>query len=109
MLLQFQSFRPPLNLHFKLRELRATRQICTLISFTVAPFYRYRDTGAVHEYDLPDACLFFQEGRFQPFLINGAGGVDDAAFIDADNPSGVAADVDVGFGYVSSKRSPAAC
>lgn len=66
----------------------------------MVPFYRYRDTGAVHEYDLPDARLFFQEGRFQPFLISGAGGVGDAAFIDVGNPSGVAADVDVGFGYV---------
>jgi hypothetical protein len=30
-----------------------------LLSFTVFPFYLCRDTGAVHEYDLPDACLFF--------------------------------------------------
>ena len=88
------------NLCSQLPELSVAVQICTLTSFTVVRFYRHRNTGAVHEYDLPGACLFFQEGRFQPFLISGPGGVSDTAAIDVGNPSGVAADVDVGFGYV---------
>src|SRR6266481_2303825 len=58
------------------------------------------DTGAVHEDDLPSACLFFQEGRFQPVLVSGAGRVGDAAFIGVGNPSSVTADVDVRFGHV---------
>jgi hypothetical protein len=49
------------------------------------------DTGAVHEGDLPGACLFFQERRFQPFPVDGAGGVGYAAFIGVGNPSGVTA------------------
>jgi hypothetical protein len=54
----------------------------------------------VHEYDLPDACPFFQESRLQPVLISCAGCVGDAAFINVGNPSGFAADVDVGLGYI---------
>ena len=54
----------------------------------------------MHEDDLPDAGPFFQEGRFQPVLVHGAGNVGDAAFIDVGNPSGVAPDVDVRFGHV---------
>jgi hypothetical protein len=38
-------------------------------------------------------------GTFQPFLIGGAGGAGDAAFIGVGNTSGVSADVDVGIGY----------
>src|SRR6266478_1639182 len=63
--------------------------------------------SAVHEHDLPDARPFLQEARFQPFLVRGAAGVGDAAFIEIDDPSGVAADVDVRFGYVQSHRLPA--
>jgi len=51
----------------------------------------------VHEDDLPDACLLLQEGLFQPFLVRGAGGVGDTAFIDLGDPSGAAADVEVRF------------
>src|SRR5438105_645085 len=58
------------------------------------------NAGAVHEDDLPVACPFFEEGRFEPILLRGTGGVGDAAFIDVGNPRGVAADVDVGFGHV---------
>ncbi|MEA2542307.1 MAG: hypothetical protein QOH35_3673, partial [Acidobacteriaceae bacterium] len=29
---------------------------------------RHGDAGAVHEDDLPGACLFLEEGRFQPSL-----------------------------------------
>ena len=43
---------------------------------------RHGDAGAVHEDDLPDACLFLKEGRFQPILVHGAGGVGDADFIE---------------------------
>jgi hypothetical protein len=43
---------------------------------------------------------FSRKGRFQPILLRGTGGVGDAAFIDVGNPSGVAANVDVGFGHV---------
>jgi hypothetical protein len=53
----------------------------------------------VHEYDFPGACLLFEEGRLQPFQISSARAVCDGAFIDVGNPSGVAPDVDVGFGY----------
>ena len=56
-----------------------------------------RDARAVHEDDLPGAGLFFQEGRFQPFLVQGAGGIGDAAFIDVSYPRGVAADMNVRF------------
>jgi hypothetical protein len=54
----------------------------------------------VHEEDLPRACLFLQEGRFQPVLLDGAGSVGDAAFIDIDDSSGIVGDVDVGFSHV---------
>jgi hypothetical protein len=60
----------------------------------------WRHAGAVHEQDLPHVSLFLKEGRFQPFLLHGAGAVGDAAFIDVSDPSGVAADVDVGLGHV---------
>jgi hypothetical protein len=58
------------------------------------------DARAVHEDDLPNACLFLEKGRFEPFLTQGAGGVGDAALIDVCNLSGFAADVDVGFSHV---------
>ena len=58
------------------------------------------NSGAVHEDNLPVACSFFEEGRFQPILLRGTGGVGDAAFIEVGNPSGVAANVDIGFGHV---------
>src|SRR5258708_7534713 len=61
---------------------------------------RHGDAGAVHEDNLPDACLFLEEGRFQPVLVHGAGGVSDAALIDVSNPCRLAADVDVGFGHI---------
>jgi hypothetical protein len=54
----------------------------------------------VHEDDPPGACLFLQEGRFQPVLVHGARGVGDAAFIDVGDPRDVAANVDVGVGHV---------
>lgn len=63
-------------------------------------FQQHGDAGAVHEDDLPDACSFLQEGRFQPFLIHGAGGVCDTALIDVGDPRGVAGDVDVRLGHV---------
>ena len=58
------------------------------------------DTGAVHEHDLPDASLFLQESRFQPFLVHGTGRVGDAAFIGIRNPSGVTVDANIRFGHV---------
>ena len=62
---------------------------------------RDRDTGAVHEDDLPDACLFLEESRFQPILVHGgAGGVSDAALIDVSYPCRLAADVDVRLGHI---------
>lgn len=70
------------------------------ISIAVVLLKQHGDAGAVHEDDLPDACPFLQEGRFQPFLIHGAGGVCDTAFVDVGDPRGVAADVDVRFGHV---------
>jgi len=70
------------------------------MSFAVVLLSRHRDAGAVHEDDLPGASLFLQEGRFQPVLVHSAGSVGDAAFIDVGDPSCVAADVDVWFGYV---------
>jgi hypothetical protein len=42
----------------------------------------WRHAGAVHEHDLPHISLFLKEGRFQPLLFHGAGGVSDAALID---------------------------
>src|ERR1700730_2171719 len=70
------------------------------MSFAMVLLRRYGYTGAVHEDDLPDACLFLEESRFQPILVYSAGSVCDAAFIDVGYPSGVAADVDVGLGHV---------
>jgi hypothetical protein len=58
------------------------------------------DERAAHEDDLPNACLFLEKVRFEPFLAPGAGGVGDAAVIDVCNPSGIASDVDVGFSHV---------
>jgi len=58
------------------------------------------DTGAVHEEDLPLACLFLQEGRFQPVLLDGAGSVGNAAFIGIRDPSGVTANADLRFSHV---------
>jgi len=50
--------------------------------------------------DLPVACLLFEEGRFQPILVDGTGSVGDATFIDVRDPGGIAADVDVGLGHI---------
>jgi len=62
---------------------------------------RHRDTCAVHEDDLPDACLFLEENRFQPILAHGgAGSVSDAALIDVSHPCRLAADVDVRLGHI---------
>src|SRR5467141_3442140 len=70
------------------------------MSFPVTLWRRHRNARAVHEEDLPDASLFLEKGRFEPFLAHGARGVRDAALIDVCNPSGIAADVDVGFRHV---------
>jgi len=70
------------------------------MSFPVTLWRRHRNARAVHEDDLPDASLFLEKGRFEPFLAHGARGVRDAALIDVCNPSGIAADVDVGFRHV---------
>jgi hypothetical protein len=64
------------------------------------------NAGAKHEDDLPVACPFFEEGRFEPILLRGTGGVGDATFVDVSNPSAVAADVDVG---VRSRSTRSAC
>jgi hypothetical protein len=39
----------------------------------------FGNAGAVHKDDLPVARPFFEEGRFQPILLRGTGGVGDAA------------------------------
>jgi len=70
------------------------------MSFPVTLWRRHRNARAVHEDDLPDASLFLEKGRFEPFLAHGARGIRDAALIDVCNPSGIAADVDVGFRHV---------
>ena len=70
------------------------------MSFAMVLLRRHRDAGAVHEDDLPVARLFLQEGRFQPFLADGSGGVRDTAFIDVGDSSGVAGDVYIGFSHV---------
>jgi hypothetical protein len=57
----------------------------------------------VHEDDLPHACLFLQESRFQPLLAFHPGSVGDAAVIDVGNPGSVPCDVDVRFGHVPFK------
>jgi hypothetical protein len=49
-----------------------------------------RHAGAVQEDNFPDTGLFLEERRLQPFLARGAGGVGEAARVDAGNPSGVA-------------------
>ena len=69
------------------------------MSFGMFLLNRHGDAGAVHEDDLPGACLFLEKGRFQPGLIRGAGRVSDAALIDVSNPCCLAADVHVGFGH----------
>src|SRR5260370_10502466 len=76
------------------------RSIRHWMSFVMVVFRCHGDAGAVHKDDLPGACLFFQEGRFQPFLVGGAGRVSDAAFIGIRDPSGVTANVNVRFGHV---------
>src|SRR5258707_1674204 len=70
------------------------------MSFPVTLWRGHRNARAVHEDDLPDASLFLEEGRFEPFLAHGARGVRDAALIDVCNPTGIAADVAVGFRHV---------
>jgi len=79
------------------------------MSFPVTLWRRRRNARAVHEDDLPDASLFLEKSRFEPFLAHGARGVRDAASIDVCNPSGIAADVDVGFRHVPLVALPAAC
>src|SRR5258708_8132289 len=68
--------------------------------FSMTLWRHRRDARAVHEDDLPGAGLFLQEGRFQPFLVQGARGIGDAAFIDVSYPSRVAADMNVRFSHV---------
>ena len=71
-----------------------------MISFTLV-FFRWRlNAGAVHEDDLPVACLLFEEGRFQPILLGGTGSIAAATFIDVGLPGGIAAVVHIGFGHV---------
>src|SRR6266481_7737441 len=70
------------------------------MSFPVTLWRRRKNARAVHEDDLPDASLFVEKSRFEPFLAHGARGVRDTALIDVCNPSGIAADVDVGFSHV---------
>ena len=70
------------------------------MSFPVTLWRRRRNARAVHEDDLPDASLFLEKGRFEPFLAHGARGVRNAALIDICNPSAIAPDVDVGFRHV---------
>ena len=79
----FHGFRirPGFRCPLKPKAFKAARQICTLILFTAFRSYCSRDTGTVHEDDFPGACLFFEEGRLQPFQISSARGVCDAAFI----------------------------
>jgi len=70
------------------------------MSFPLTFWRPRRNARAVHEDDLPDASLFLEKSRFEPFLVHGARGVRDAASINICNPSGIAADVDVGFRHV---------
>jgi hypothetical protein len=70
------------------------------MSFAMVLSRRHGDTSAVHEDDLPGACLFLEESRLQPLLVYRAGGICDPALVDVGDPSGVAADVNVGFGHV---------
>ena len=71
-----------------------------LTSFTVV-FRLYRGNArAVHEDNLPVACLLFEESRFQPVLLRGTGSVGNATLIDVGDPGGVAVDMHVGFGHI---------
>src|SRR6267154_5069681 len=70
------------------------------MSFAMVLLRCHGGAGAVHEDDLPGACLFLEESRLQPLLVYRAGGICDPALVDVGNPSGFAADVDVGFGHV---------
>jgi hypothetical protein len=70
------------------------------MSFAMVLLKRCWDAGAVHEDNLPGACLFLEESRLQPLLVYRAGGICDPTLVDIGNPSGFAADVDVGFGHV---------
>src|SRR5258707_2043590 len=69
----------------------------TVMSFPVTLWRRHRNGRAMHEDDLPDASLFLEKGRFEPFLAHGARGIRDAALIDGCNPSVLPAHVDDGF------------
>lgn len=80
--------------------IRVAQKSRALISFAMVLLKHHGNAGAVHEDDLPVACPFFEEGRFQPILLRGTGGVGNVTFVDVGNPSGVAANVDVGFGHV---------
>src|SRR6266849_4808002 len=64
------------------------------MSFPVTLWRRHRNARAVHEDDLPDASLFLEKGRFEPFLAHGARGIRDAALIDVCNPSGIPGESD---------------
>src|SRR5260370_41243483 len=70
------------------------------MSFAMVLLRCHGGAGAVHEDDLPGACLFLEESRLQPLLVYRAGGICDPAFVNVGNPGGSAADVDVGSGYV---------
>src|ERR1700722_5277126 len=70
------------------------------MSFGVALLSCHGDASAVHEDDFPGLPLLLEEGRFQPILVYGTGGVCDAALIDVSNPRQLADDVDVGFSHV---------
>ena len=54
----------------------------------------------MHEDNLPVARLLLEESRFQPLQLRGAGSVGNTAFVDVGDPSGVVADVHVGFGHI---------
>ena len=54
----------------------------------------------MHEDNLPVARLLLEESRFQPLQLRGAGSVGNTTFVDVGDPSGVVADVHVGFGHI---------
>ena len=54
----------------------------------------------MHEDNLPVARLLLEESRFQPLQLHGAGSVGNTTFVDVGDPSGVVADVHVGFGHI---------
>jgi len=46
--------------------IRVAQKSWTLISFPMVLLKHHGNAGAVHEDDLPVACPFFEEGRFEP-------------------------------------------